>query len=237
MSSSCPRQQRSTVRLVLAVLAMCSFVAYPSPASCQRSPSPTTAPQPPLEEKIADYMTARARVTGFSGAVLVAREGQVVFRRAFGDANRELSAPNSPETKFRIGSVSKQFTAAAVLLLAQRGGLQLTDPVDKHLSDWPSAWTKVSIHHLLSHTAGLPRLTTRAMVDVSALSATTPTPFRSVRDSVRTRRGAPTLGLRARRALVGTPTSAISCSACSSPRCRDRVSAISSRSQSSDRSR
>ena len=182
MSSSCPRQQRSTVRLVLAVLAMCSFVAYPSPASCQRSPSPTTAPQPPLEEKIAEYMTARARVTGFSGAVLVAREGQVVFRRAFGDANRELSAPNSPETKFRIGSVSKQFTAAAVLLLAQRGGLQLTDPVDKHLSDWPSAWTKVSIHHLLSHTAGLPRLTTRAMVDVSALSATTPTPFRSVRD-------------------------------------------------------
>jgi CubicO group peptidase (beta-lactamase class C family) len=127
-------------------------------------------------------MAARARVTGFSGAVLVAREGQVVFRGAFGDANRELSVVNSPETKFRIGSVSKQFTAAAVLLLAQRGALQLTDPIHKHLPEWPPAWSKVTIHHLLSHTAGLPRLTTRAMLDVSALSAATPIPFRTVRD-------------------------------------------------------
>src|SRR5262245_41822633 len=148
----------------------------------QRSQVVATAPQPQLEGKIAEYMEARARVTGFSGAVLVAREGQVVFRRAFGDANRELAVPNSPETKFRLGSVSKQFTAAAVLLLAQRGSLELTDPVHKYLPDWPAAWSKVSIHHVLSHTAGLPRLTTRAMLDVSGLSATTPIPFQSVRD-------------------------------------------------------
>jgi CubicO group peptidase (beta-lactamase class C family) len=168
--------------LVLAVLAICSFAAYPSHTSGQQSPVRGTAPLPQLERKIAEYMTARASVTGFSGAVLVAREGQVVYRHAFGYANRELAVPNSPEIKFRIGSVSKQFTAAAVLLLAQRGSLQLTDPIQKYLPDWPSAWTKVSIHHLLSHTAGLPRLTTRAMLDVSALSATTPIPFRSVRD-------------------------------------------------------
>jgi CubicO group peptidase (beta-lactamase class C family) len=127
-------------------------------------------------------MAARARVTGFSGAVLVAREGRVVFRHAFGDANRELAVPNSPATKFRIGSVSKQFTAAAVLLLAQRGNIQLTDPIHKHLPDWPPAWNKVSIHHLLTHTGGLPRLTTRAMMDVSGLSAPPLPSFRSVRD-------------------------------------------------------
>lgn len=182
MNSAHPRQRRSTVRLVLAILAICSFAACPSFTSSPQSPVPATAPLPQLEGKIAEYMAARARVTGFSGAVLVTREGQVVFRRAFGDANRELAVPNSPETKFRIGSVSKQFTAAAVLLLAQRGSLQVTDPIHKHLPDWPSAWTKVTIHHLLSHTAGLPRLTTQAMLDVSALSATTPIPFRSVRD-------------------------------------------------------
>ena len=182
MNSAHRTQRRSPMRLVLAVLAICSVAAHASPTSSLRSPIHATPPLPQLEGKIAEYIAARARVTGFSGAVLVAREGQVVFRRALGDANRELAVQNSPETKFRIGSVSKQFTAAAVLLLAQRGSLQLTDPIHKHLPDWPSAWTKVTIHHLLSHTAGLPRLTTRAMLDVSALSATTPIPFRSVRD-------------------------------------------------------
>jgi CubicO group peptidase (beta-lactamase class C family) len=182
MNSTHGKGRRPTVRLVMALLTFCSFAAYPSLTFCQRSQVAATAPQSQREGRIAEYMEARARVTGFSGAMLVAREGQVVFRRAFGDANRELAVPNSPETKFRIGSVSKQFTAAAVLLLAQRGSLELTDPIHKHLPDWPAAWTKVSIHHLLSHTAALPRLTTRAMIDVSGLSATTPIPFRSVRD-------------------------------------------------------
>jgi CubicO group peptidase (beta-lactamase class C family) len=178
-----PTQRRPAVRFALAILTICSSsAAYPSLTSSRQSPAPSAAPPPQLEGKIAEYMAARARVTGFSGAVLVARDGQVVFRRAFGDANRELAVPNSPETRFRIGSVSKQFTAAAVLLLAQRGSLKLTDPIQQHLPDWPPAWTGVSIHHLLSHTAGLPRLTTRAMLDVSGLSAAKPTAFRSVRD-------------------------------------------------------
>lgn len=90
--------------------------------------------------------------------------------------------PGAPETEFRIGSVSKQFTAAAVLLLARRGPLELTDPVQKYLPEWPSAWAKVSIHLLLSHTAGLPRLTTRAMLDVSTLSLATTKPCRFVHD-------------------------------------------------------
>jgi CubicO group peptidase (beta-lactamase class C family) len=164
------------------VLAICLLAVTCSLASGQPSPIPASAPLPHLQGKVAEYMAARARVAGFSGVVLIAREGEVVFRRAFGDANREFAVPNSPETKFRIGSVSKQFTAAAVLLLAQRGSLKLTDPIHKHLPEWPSAWTNVSIHHLLSHTAGLPPLTTRAMLDVSGLSVTTPTRFRSVGD-------------------------------------------------------
>jgi CubicO group peptidase (beta-lactamase class C family) len=182
MNNAHPMQRRLAVSLAMVVLTIGSFAAYPSQTAGPRSPVSVTAPLPQLEGKIAEYMTARASVTGFSGAVLVAREGQVAYRRAFGEANREFAVPNSPETKFRIGSVSKQFTAAAVLLLAQRGNLQLTDPISKYLPEWPSAWAKVSIHHLLSHTAGLPRLTTRSMLDVSGLSTTTPIPFRSIRD-------------------------------------------------------
>lgn len=182
MKSAHSTHRRSTVRFVIVALTIFLLTASPSLASGQRSQVPAATPLPQLQARIAEYMAARASVTGFSGAVLVAREGQVVFRGAFGDANREFAVPNAPDTKFRIGSVSKQFTAAAVLLLAQQGRLTLTDPIAKYLPEWPAAWTKVTIHHLLSHTAGLPRLTTQAVLDVSALSLTAPNPFRSVRD-------------------------------------------------------
>ena len=132
--------------------------------------------------KAAKYMQERARVMGFSGAVLVARSGQPVFRQSYGMANHEFSVPNTPAMKFRVGSVGKQFTAAAILLLEQRGKLKVTDPVGKYLRDWPKAWDAVAIHHLLSHTAGLPRLTTQALLDVSALSNATPKLFQGVRD-------------------------------------------------------
>jgi CubicO group peptidase (beta-lactamase class C family) len=132
--------------------------------------------------KAAKYMQERARVMGFSGAVLVARGGQPVFRQSYGLANHEFSIPNTPRTKFRVGSVSKQFTSAAILLLEQRGKLKLTDPVSKHLPDWPRPWGEVTIHHLLSHTAGLPRLTTQALLDVSAFSRATPSPFQKLGD-------------------------------------------------------
>jgi len=178
-----PKRPRSPVRFVTVIIVYSSsFAAYPPQAVGQQSRAFAESRPSPLVERIEEYMTARSRVTGFSGAVLVAREGQVVYRRAFGEANREFAVANSLETKFRIGSASKQFTAAAVLLLAQRGSLQLTDPISKYLPEWPPAWNKVTIHHLLSHTAGLPRLTTRAMVDVSGLSAATPIPFRTVAD-------------------------------------------------------
>jgi len=181
MNAALPTHPRWSIRLATATL-MVAIAACALQACGQQSPVPAAGPRSPLEGKVGEYMAARARVTGFSGAVLVAHEGQVVFRGAFGDANRELSVANTPETRFRIGSVSKQFTAAAVLLLAQRGALQVTDPIQKHLPEWPRAWSKVTIHHLLSHTAGLPPLTTRAMLDVSGLSAEKPTPFSTLAD-------------------------------------------------------
>lgn len=80
----------------------------------------------------------------FTGAVLVAKRGAPIFDRAYGLANREWQIPNTPTTHFRIGSITKQFTAVAILLLEERGKLKLTDPVSAHLPDAPAAWEQ---HH------------------------------------------------------------------------------------------
>ena len=95
----------------------------------------------------------------FSGAVLVARDGKPLFRKGFGAANREWGIANTPDTRFRIGSVSKQFTAAAIMRLVDERKLLLDDAVGKHVRDLPPAWQKVSIRQLLQHTSGIPRYT------------------------------------------------------------------------------
>ena len=67
--------------------------------------------------------------------------------------------PNTPATKFRLGSITKQFTAASILLLQERGKLNIQDPVKKYMPDAPAAWDKVTIYHVLTHTSGIPSFT------------------------------------------------------------------------------
>jgi CubicO group peptidase (beta-lactamase class C family) len=95
----------------------------------------------------------------FMGSVLVARGGEVLFSKGYGFANAEWEIPNSAATKFRLGSITKQFTAASILLLEERGKLNTSDTVKKHLPDAPAAWEKITIHHLLTHTSGIPSFT------------------------------------------------------------------------------
>ena len=95
----------------------------------------------------------------FTGAVLVARRGELLFDRGYGPANREWEIANTPATHFRIGSLTKQFTAVCILLLEERGKLRLNDPVSAHLADAPAAWSKITLHHLLTHTSGIPNVT------------------------------------------------------------------------------
>lgn len=92
---------------------------------------------------------------GFSGVILVARDGKPLLRKAYGFADWVLRVPNEPETRFMIFSSTKQLTAAAVLRLADRGKLSVQDPVAHHLEHWPQAWASVRLHHLLSHTSGI----------------------------------------------------------------------------------
>jgi len=95
----------------------------------------------------------------FMGSVLVARGNEVLFKKSYGSANLEWKVPNTATTRFRLGSVTKQFTAAGILLLEERGKLKTDDPVKMHLPDAPPAWNKVTIFHLLTHTSGIPSLT------------------------------------------------------------------------------
>ena len=92
----------------------------------------------------------------FMGSVLVARGNQVLFSKGYGFANLEWHIPNDAATKFRIASITKQFTAAAILLLEERGKFTLDDPVKKFLPDAPAAWDKITLRNLLTHTSGIP---------------------------------------------------------------------------------
>ena len=124
-------------------------------------PRPATFPIPRLTESQAitavkallDKDTAADR---FSGAVLVAKNGKTLFSGAYGLADREKKISNRLDTQFRIGSMNKMFTAVSVLQLAEAGKIKLTDPLGKHITDYPNREiaTKVTIHQLLTHTGG-----------------------------------------------------------------------------------
>ncbi|MCH8246257.1 MAG: serine hydrolase [Bacteroidetes bacterium] len=107
--------------------------------------------------KIDSLVRAYHELGMFQGAVLVALDDDVIYRKAFGLANREWGIPNTPETVFTIASLGKAFTAALVLQLVEEGRVALDDPISKHLTSYRAdIGERVTIHHLMSHTAGIP---------------------------------------------------------------------------------
>lgn len=95
----------------------------------------------------------------FMGAVLVARDGEVLLDKGYGSANLEWNIANDGDTKFRLGSVTKQFTGVAILLLQERGKLTLDAPIKTYLPDAHANWDKVTVRHLLTHSSGIPNFT------------------------------------------------------------------------------
>ena len=132
-----PRLQL-TLTLVIAALAACH-----------------AAPEDKTSRRIDEIVNFRVTNKEFSGSVLIAKGDNIVFNRGYGLANIEWGVPNTATTKFRLGSITKQFTAAAILLLEEDGKLHLEDPVRVHWPEAPRAWDKVTIFHLLTHTSGM----------------------------------------------------------------------------------
>jgi CubicO group peptidase (beta-lactamase class C family) len=112
-----------------------------------------------LTAQVDEYVNGLVKQNRFSGAILLARDGKVLLSKGYGMANLEYETPNTPQTKFRLGSLTKQFTAAAILLLQERGKLSVGDAVCKYLENCPEAWKPLTIHHLLTHTSGIPNIT------------------------------------------------------------------------------
>jgi D-alanyl-D-alanine carboxypeptidase len=93
------------------------------------------------------------------GAIIVVRDGKVIYRRAYGLADIAKKTAIKTDDVFRIGSVTKQFTAVAILMLAEQGKLRLSDDITMHLPDYPPPAKKITIEHLLTHTSGIPSYT------------------------------------------------------------------------------
>jgi D-alanyl-D-alanine carboxypeptidase len=128
--------------------------------------TPATAAQPAKPPTDAVFVEkARASIqkyatdNKFSGTVLVARNGKPILREGFGLANREFNIPARPETIFRLGSITKQFTAASIMQLSEKGKLSVDDPVSKYYPAAPAAWSKITVKHLLNHRSGIPSYT------------------------------------------------------------------------------
>lgn len=110
----------------------------------------------------------------FMGSVLVVRGSHVLLDRAYGNANLELQVPDTPQTRYRLGSITKQFTAAAILLLQERGLLKVTDPIGHYLPDAPAAWAAVTLQDLLRHTSGIPSYSDLPDFDATRAQPATP---------------------------------------------------------------
>jgi CubicO group peptidase (beta-lactamase class C family) len=109
-------------------------------------------------DQVDDFITAemkRQNIPGLSIAVI--KDGKVIKAAGYGIADRESKTPATPETVYKIASVSKQFIATGIMLLVQEGSLRVTEPINKYLEGTPAAWSGITIRHLLTHTAGLVR--------------------------------------------------------------------------------
>jgi CubicO group peptidase (beta-lactamase class C family) len=136
------------------------------PVSVTQSPTATESPlqSPTLEpedlaskiDKTLNFLTERE---SFTGAVLVARHGEVLLSQGYGLADRDKNLPNTPQTKYRLGSITKQFTAMAMFMLQAQDKLKVQDPVCRYIPECPAMWQDITIHHLLTHTSGIPDFT------------------------------------------------------------------------------
>lgn len=100
-----------------------------------------------------------AEADAFSGVIFLARNGEIILSKGYGFADHQAQVPIDAQTRFRIGSVTKQFTAMIILMLHEQGLLHITDPICYYVTDCPAAWSAITVEHLLTHTSGIPDFT------------------------------------------------------------------------------
>ena len=106
-------------------------------------------------DRVDDYVREQMRLRHIPGlALAVVREGRVIKESGYGLASLEFEVPVTPSTVFEIGSISKQITAAAIMMLVEEGKVSLNDRISKYIAESPQSWRGVTVRHLLTHTSG-----------------------------------------------------------------------------------
>ena len=149
-------RRKACVRLprLAAIVIALAILTVPATARAEdESPAPADLPT-----QVDAYVRPLVELGLFSGTVLVARGGDVLVEKAYGQADIAAGVASETSTRFKLMSVTKCITAVGVMRLVQDGKLALEDPVGKSLPAWPEAWQGVTVHQLLEHTSGIPNL-------------------------------------------------------------------------------
>jgi CubicO group peptidase (beta-lactamase class C family) len=128
-----------------------------------------------FEKQIDEMLEAQYKPDIPGATALIAKDGKVIYRKAFGLANLELNVPMKPESVFEIGSITKQFTAVSILMLIEQNKLSLDDEITAFIPDYPTNGKSITVHHLLNHTSGIKSYTDMAIFRESARTDMTPT--------------------------------------------------------------
>lgn len=188
------RQVTGTCQYALVTLLVCAYGFVGLGACGSSRPSHTSPPataneavsakpaghtinRQHLQAQLTPYIESFGKGWGdafrFSGYVLVTHGTDYIYAQGFGYTDRQAKAAGTLDTSFRIGSVTKQFTAAAILALEEEGKLSVADPISKHIPEYPAAGRNITIHQLLTHTSGIPNYTTFSEVMSSREKART----------------------------------------------------------------
>ncbi|MDQ3665440.1 MAG: beta-lactamase family protein, partial [Acidobacteriota bacterium] len=138
-------------RLSLSILSLTLLISLPWLAAAQ----PARLSDEDLAKAINETLTQAYKPNEPGASVIVVKDGKVIFRKGYGIANLELGVPVEPDMVFRLGSVTKQFTAVAILMLAEQGKLSLDDDITKFLPDYPAKTQRITVEQLLNHTSGI----------------------------------------------------------------------------------
>ncbi len=137
--------RRNTRAVILTIIISCVMMTSLTSLSTESG----------IEAKTDEYIHAWMKINRFSGAILLARDGKVLVNKGYGLASYEHEVPITSKTKFRIGSLTKSFTATAIMMLQEQGKLNVSDPLSKYIPDYPDG-DKIHLVHLLTHTSGIP---------------------------------------------------------------------------------
>ena len=142
------REKSNRLQLCILIFLVC-FLLLPSSANAED-----------IAKKVDAYMTPLVEQQTFSGSILIARGGKILINKGYGMTNYEHGIPNTGKTKFRIGSVTKQFTAVAIMQLVEKGKVSLKAHISEYLPYFrKDIDSKITVHHLLVHSSGLPNYT------------------------------------------------------------------------------